>query len=62
MKRESIVNIVSPFPQELLAELNFKGSHKSIRGIPVAALFFRPGNFRRKLEKEPGPEKIPSID
>ena len=46
---------------QLLAELNFKGSHESVSGLPVAALIFRPGNFRFKLEKEPGPVKIPSI-
>jgi hypothetical protein len=50
------------FQPELPAELNFKGSHKSVSCIPVAARTFRPGKFRRKLEKEPGPVKIPSIE
>jgi hypothetical protein len=50
-----------PHP-ELFPELNFKGSHKSVHGIPAVALISRPGNFRRKLEEEPGPVKIPSIE
>ena len=50
-----------PVPPELLAELNFKGSHKSVNGFSLAGKIFRPGNLRRKLEKEPGPVKISSI-
>jgi hypothetical protein len=46
---------------KLLPKLNFKGSHKSVHGIPAVALISRPGDFRRKLEEEPRPIKIPSI-
>jgi len=46
----------------LPAELNFKGGHECVRGIPVIARVLRPGNFRRKLEEKPGPVKIPSIE
>jgi hypothetical protein len=47
--------------RRLLAELNFKASHTGIGRIPVTILIFRPGNFRPKLKKEPGPVKIPAI-
>ena len=50
-----------PHP-ELPAKLNLKGGHECVRGIPVAAYIFRPGNFRRKLEEKPGPVKITSIE
>jgi len=47
--------------RRLLAELNFKASHSGIGRIPVTILIFRPGNFRPKLKKKPGPVKIPAI-
>ena len=51
---------------ELLAKLNFKGSHKgidviSLAGIACLARVLRPGDFGFKLVKEPGPVKIPAI-